>query len=123
MDEGWPEWAQDAWRSLSPAQRKRAQRVWTTIARGFGGVLVGPGPLVRHLVDDAEMGHRSTLETLGVLVERDLLEARRAAEATVLWVPSDLMPEETSERNGPRRPRFLSTPRANGSRQAAWAEA
>lgn len=114
MQDDWPSWARDAWRCLSPRQADNARTVWTTLVREFDGVLVGPAALIRHLVDQGRLGHRSTMETIALLVDEDLLEARQAAEGTVLWVPEQLMPE-TDPLDPRPSPRFLSSPRTNGS--------
>lgn len=114
MREHWPGWAREAWRNLSGEQRERARAVWTTLAEAYGGVLVGPGPLVRHLVDAGQMGHRSTMDTIARLVGEDLLHARRAAEGLVLWVPDELMVDTDEARDRPRA-RFAATRDANGA--------
>lgn len=101
-------------------QRDRARCVLEALTGAFEGALVGPGPLVRHLVDEGRMGHRSTLETVGLLVEHGLVHARPAAEGTILWIPEALMPE--TDGPGIGRPRFAATPRSNGTRSTALAE-
>lgn len=124
MREGWPAWARDEWRSMSLERRERARTVWSVLAGAFEGALVGPGPLVRHLVDEGRMGHRSTIETLGLLVERGLVHARPAAEGTILWIPEPLMPNDEGRGSQRRpRPRFASTRRANGARPTPASEA
>jgi len=122
MRDGWPAWAQDAWRSMSLEERERARTVWSVLAGAFEGALVGPGPLVRHLVDEGRMGHRSTMETLGLLVEHGLVHTRPAAEGTIVWIPEALMPTEDQGRGRPR-PRFAATRRSNGSASRARASA
>lgn len=114
MREDWPPWAREAWRRFTVERRDRARRVWTTLAEAFGGVLVGPGPLVRLLVDEGTMGHRSTLETISLLAGEGLIHVRNAAEGPVLWIPESLMPE-ARETTVERRPRFLTPPASNGS--------
>lgn len=125
MIEAWPDWARCAWRLLTSRQTSRARTVWTTLVREYDGVVVGPAALVRHLVDRGRLGHRSTLETIALLVDRELVHARNAAEGTVLWVPEELMPEDASSRPRPEpgRPTFVATPYANGSPTAAQAHA
>lgn len=123
MQDGWPAWAQRAWRSLTPSQAARARTVWTVLARQFDGVLVRPAALVRYLVDEQEMGHRSTLETIALLVQEGLVQARTAAEGTVLWIPEGLMPDDVpAPRSDPTRPSFLVTDRSNGTEDALRAK-
>lgn len=123
MRDDWPDWAQEAWQTFTPQTRDQARIVWRTLAETFEGVLVGPGPLVRHLVDEARLGHRSTLETIARLVQEDLVHVRQAAEGPILWIPRALMPEASTRAHpSPRRPRFLATSRSNGTREAALTE-
>lgn len=122
MREDWPPWAREAWRCFTVEQRDRARRVWTTLAEAFGGVLVGPGPMVRLLVDEGTMGHRSTLETISLLAGEGLVHVRNAAEGPVLWIPDPLMPEASETPTEPR-PRFLAAPASNGAHPMAEARA
>jgi hypothetical protein len=115
MREDWPAWAREAWRSMTNETRERARAVITRLVESYDGVLVGPGPLIRELVDDGEMGHRSTMDTIGQLVEADLLEARPAAEGAVLWVPEELMSRPGPAGRDRPRVRFAATRHRNGT--------
>lgn len=114
MREDWPRWARRAWQRLTETERERGRAVWTRLAEAYDGVLVGPGPLVRDLVDAGDMGHRSTLDTIARLAGEDLVEVRQAAEGAVLWIPEELMPPPDAEAR--TRPRFAATARSNGER-------
>jgi hypothetical protein len=82
------------------------------LAEAYDGVLVGPARLVRDLVDDGAIGHRSTIEAIGHLLQADLLCVRQAAEGAVLWVPGELMPDpDPSSRP---QPRFAAAQHRNG---------
>lgn len=103
--------------------REQARTVWRRVAEGFDGVLVGPGPLVRELVDEGSMGHRSTLETIGRLSQADLLHVRQAAEGLVLWIPEPLMGDDGEDpRPGPG-PRLSAARARNGSGERPSARA
>lgn len=100
-----------AWETIDDRRSAHAQRALETVCERFGGVLVGPGPLVRSLVDEGRMGHRSVLEALNVLVAHGLLYHRRSRDQTVFWVPNRLVQQPTPGRSRRHHP----GPRRNGS--------
>lgn len=107
---------------MSETEQERGRAVWTRLAEAYDGVLVGPGPLVRDLVDEGEMGHRSTLDTIARLAGEDLVQVRQASEGAVLWIPEELMRDAPG--SGPRpQPRFAATARSNGRRPRPRARA
>lgn len=80
-----------AWDAMAAPLRERAEETLRAIVDEFGGVVVGVGPLVRHLVAGETLGHRSTLEAVAALVAHDLLRERPADDRPVLWVPDRLV--------------------------------
>jgi len=115
MRDDWPAWARSAWRTIPEPHRSAHETVLETLVDGFDGVVVSPAPLVRRLVDQARLGHRSTLEAIGRLVAKGLLHARTADDATVLWVPAELMPDDDRDPPASLRPRFAAGRLANGT--------
>lgn len=91
--------------------RGNARRTLRALVEEFDGVAVGVAPLVRHMIDASEMGHRSTLEAITRLVAHGLVDERTAGDRPVFWVRDRLVTEpepaderlEARPRPGPRR--------------------
>lgn len=92
-----------------PEDRRRAAKTTLEIfCTELAGVSIGPQRLVRTLVDERLMGHRSALEAVFDLTRFGLIEAREANGHQVLWVPSAVLDEHAKQpagRRGRRAPR------------------
>lgn len=90
-----------AWDSMPDKLEANAKRALETIVHDHNGVLVGPAPLTRRMIEDEVMGHQSTMESLAALTAHGLLHARQTDETPVFWVPERLI----ATRTNPRRDR------------------
>jgi hypothetical protein len=94
-----------AWDGMDEPLRSNTETALRAIVDRFDGVLVGVAPLLRHLIAQDAMGHRSTLEALAALVACDLLDERPADERPVFWVPDRLVRAEATPLDGAGGPR------------------
>lgn len=103
-----------AWEDMPDRIETNARRVLETIVDRYHGVLVGPSPLARAMIEDEVMGHQSTLEALAALTAHGLIETRTHDDQPVFWVPNRLLAipdrKAPSPRTSPiklaRRPRL-----------------
>lgn len=107
-----------AWEAMDEPLRTNARRTLRALVDRFDGVAVGVAPLVRHLIDASEMGHRSTLEAITALVAHGLVDERTHGERPVFWVRDRFVtePEPAPE---PLHPRRRPHPRRNGATPGA----
>ncbi len=97
--------------ALPEDRRRAAQTTLEIFCTELAGVSIGPQRLVRTLVDERLMGHRSALEAVLDLTRFGLIEARETGGHQVLWAPSAVLDEHANKPAGSTSRRGRSAPR------------